>query len=131
MQNTNYWQNDGKGFYYCPVCHKYSSEDEDGYPDKREYTPTHCPHCGTKVLFPENQDNSSPICDDFSITSNNKDKINVDETVKQAIGYLIDNPCCICSYEGCCQIKYKLTCPVWRELKVKLYINLRQKNKGE
>lgn len=61
MQNTNYWQNDGKGFYYCPVCHKYSSEDEDGYPDIRAYTPTHCPHCSAEVLSPENQDNSSPV----------------------------------------------------------------------
>lgn len=57
----------------------------------------------------------------YLLTSKNKCDIDVDYTVNMAIGYVKNNPCCICGYEPCCEIKYKGTCPVWRELKARLY----------
>lgn len=62
------------------------------------------------------------------ITSRNKNKIDADKTVHQALCYVLDNPCCICSYESLCNIRYKGTCEVWRKIKVKLYLALRKDN---
>lgn len=47
---------------------------------------------------------------------------NTTQTVNQAIRFVKSNPCCICSRESFCEIKYKGTCKVWRELKSKLYV---------
>jgi len=42
------------------------------------------------------------------------------QTVNQAIRFVKSNPCCICSNESFCGVKYKGTCKVWRGLKLKL-----------
>ncbi len=55
-----------------------------------------------------------------SITSKTKCKIDVIATVNQAIKYVQGNPCCICSCEDFCKIKYKGTCQVWKKLKIQL-----------
>ena len=47
---------------------------------------------------------------------------NVDETVSLAIRFVKLNPCCICGGEGWCGVKYKGTCPIYRELKSRLCI---------
>ncbi len=44
-------------------------------------------------------------------------KINIAATVHQAIDYAFSNPCCICSCEGICGIKYKGTCKVARGIR--------------
>lgn len=54
------------------------------------------------------------------ITSKTKSKIDVVKTVNQAIGYVQSNPCCICSCEDFCNIRYKGTCKVWLKLKIQL-----------
>ena len=50
-----------------------------------------------------------------------KSKIDVPGTVNMAIGFLKGYPCAICQFEKLCGIKYKGTCPVWKELKVRLH----------
>lgn len=42
------------------------------------------------------------------------------ETVNQALDKVQSNPCCICSYEGFCGIKYKGVCKVARQLRIRL-----------
>jgi hypothetical protein len=42
------------------------------------------------------------------------------QIVNQAIRFVKSNPCCICSNESFCDVKYKSTCKVWRVLKSKL-----------
>lgn len=44
------------------------------------------------------------------------------QIVNQAIRFVKSNPCCICSNESFCEIKYKGTCKVWRDLKSKLLV---------
>lgn len=44
------------------------------------------------------------------------------QIVSQAIRFVKSNPCCICSCESFCDVKYKSTCKVWRELKSKLLV---------
>ncbi len=48
-------------------------------------------------------------------------KVNVAKTVNQAIDYVRSNPCCICSCEGFCGVKYKGTCRIGRQLRIALY----------
>lgn len=45
---------------------------------------------------------------------------NSTETANQAIKYVKSNPCCICSKESFCKVKYKGTCKVHIALKCKL-----------
>lgn len=47
------------------------------------------------------------------------------EIANQAIRWLKQNPCVICREEQMCDIKYKGTCPVWRDLTVAFY-NIRE-----
>ncbi len=47
-------------------------------------------------------------------------EVDTTRIVNQAVRWLKSNPCCICSCESYCDIKYKGTCKVWRELKAKL-----------
>lgn len=47
-------------------------------------------------------------------------KVNVARTVNQAIDYVRSNPCCICSCESYCGVKYKGTCKICRRLKIAL-----------
>ena len=47
-------------------------------------------------------------------------KVNVVRTVNQAIDYVRSNPCCICSCERFCGVKYKGTCKIRRRLKIAL-----------
>ena len=47
-------------------------------------------------------------------------KINADKTAKQAVEYVCSNPCCICSCEEFCGVKYKGTCKIRRRLKIAL-----------
>lgn len=47
--------------------------------------------------------------------------VNVTATVNQAIDYVRSNPCCICSCEGWCGVKYKGTCKIRRQLRIALY----------
>ena len=42
--------------------------------------------------------------------------------VNQAIRFVKSNPCCICSQESFCTVKYKGACKVWRELKSKILV---------
>ena len=44
----------------------------------------------------------------------------ITRTVNQALSYVRSNPCCICSYEGLCGIKYKGVCKVARQLRIRL-----------
>lgn len=44
------------------------------------------------------------------------------QIVNKAIRFVKSNPCCICSRESFCEVKYKSTCKVWRELKLKLLV---------
>lgn len=48
-------------------------------------------------------------------------KINPNAKAKQAIDYVISNPCCICSCESFCGIKYKNTCKIRRKLRLCLW----------
>ncbi|PWL46844.1 MAG: hypothetical protein DBY45_01880 [Clostridiales bacterium] len=51
----------------------------------------------------------------------NKQKIDVVSTVNQAIRFIKSCPCAICSRGWDCEIKYKGTCKVARELRIRLY----------
>ena len=42
------------------------------------------------------------------------------KVANQAIRFVKNNPCCICSQESFCDVRYKGTCKVWRELKLRL-----------
>ncbi len=55
-------------------------------------------------------------------------KINADEKTKQAINYVVSNPCCICSCESFCGVKYKNTCKIRRKIRLCLWA---AKNKAE
>lgn len=46
--------------------------------------------------------------------------IDIKDTVNKAIKYVKSNPCCICSLEGRCGVKYKGTCKVRRQLMIRL-----------
>lgn len=46
--------------------------------------------------------------------------INVARTVNQAIDYVRSNPCCICSCEAFCGVRYKGTCKIRRRLRIAL-----------
>lgn len=48
-------------------------------------------------------------------------KVNVAKTVNQAIDYVRSNPCCICSCESFCGVKYKGTCKIARKIRLCLY----------
>ncbi len=48
-------------------------------------------------------------------------KINADATAKQAIDYVTSNPCCICSCESFCGVKYKNTCKIRRKIRLCLW----------
>lgn len=48
-------------------------------------------------------------------------KINADKTAKQAVEYVYSNPCCICSCESFCGVKYKGTCKIARKIRRCLY----------
>lgn len=43
------------------------------------------------------------------------------EIANQAIRWLKQTPCAICREEQMCNITYKGTCPVWRDLKSAFY----------
>lgn len=58
----------------------------------------------------------------FYLNSKTKNVVDTDFTVNMAINYVKSNPCCICSYENCCEIKYKGTCPIWKKLKSQLIV---------
>lgn len=47
--------------------------------------------------------------------------INVARTVNQAIDYVRSNPCCICSCESFCGVKYKGTCKIARKIRLCLW----------
>lgn len=47
--------------------------------------------------------------------------INVNATAKQAIKYVTSNPCCICSCESFCGVKYKGTCKIRRKIMICLW----------
>jgi len=47
--------------------------------------------------------------------------IDIKDTVNKAIRYVKYNPCCICSLEGRCGVKYKGTCKVLRQLRIRLF----------
>lgn len=47
--------------------------------------------------------------------------MNANETAKQAIDYVISNPCCVCSCDGFCGIKYLNTCKIRRKIRVCLW----------
>ena len=47
-------------------------------------------------------------------------KENSIEIANQAIKYVKNNPCCICSQESFCKVKYRGTCKVYIALKCKL-----------
>lgn len=42
------------------------------------------------------------------------------KTVNKALDYVRSNPCCICSYESFCGIKYKGVCKVARQLRIRI-----------
>lgn len=46
-----------------------------------------------------------------------KNKEMVNNITNQAIRYLKSNPCCCCSVERWCDVAYKGTCPIFKELK--------------
>lgn len=48
-------------------------------------------------------------------------KINSDAKAKQAIDYVVSNPCCICSCEDFCGVKYKGTCRIRRKIRLCLW----------
>lgn len=48
-------------------------------------------------------------------------KINADAMAKQAIDYVTSNPCCICSCESFCGVKYKNTCKIRRKIRLCLW----------
>ena len=48
-------------------------------------------------------------------------KINVNARAKQAIDYVVSNPCCICSCESFCGVKYKNTCKIRRKIQLCLW----------
>lgn len=48
-------------------------------------------------------------------------KINADAKAKQAIDYVTSNPCCICSCETFCGVKYKNTCKIRRKIRLCLW----------
>ena len=50
-----------------------------------------------------------------------KYKVDVADSTNQAIRYIKSNPCCICSCENFCPIKYKGTCKIWINLKSALF----------
>lgn len=50
-----------------------------------------------------------------------KYKVDVANVTNQAIRYVKSNPCCICSCENFCPIKYKGTCKIWVNLKSALF----------
>lgn len=50
----------------------------------------------------------------------NKIKIDVVNTTNQAIRFVKSNPCHICSCKSFCNIKYKGTCQIWKNLKAAL-----------
>ncbi len=49
------------------------------------------------------------------------EKINPDTKAKQAIDYVVSNPCCICSCESFCGVKYKGTCRIRRKIRLCLW----------
>lgn len=48
-------------------------------------------------------------------------KIDPVEVAKQAIEYARSNPCCICSCESWCGVKYKGTCKIARKIRLSLW----------
>lgn len=48
-----------------------------------------------------------------------KNKKRVKSRVNQAIGFVKSTPCCVCSLEYDCDVKYKGTCPIYKELKAR------------
>lgn len=50
-----------------------------------------------------------------------KYKVDVADETNQAIRFVKSNPCCICSCENFCPIKYKGTCKIWVNLKSALF----------
>lgn len=56
----------------------------------------------------------------FVINSKNKKEFDADYIADEAIKYVKSSPCCICRFGLCCEIKYKGTCPIWRELTYRL-----------
>lgn len=48
-------------------------------------------------------------------------KVSADKVAKQAIDYVVSNPCCICSCESFCGIKYLNTCKIRRKIQVCLW----------
>lgn len=50
-----------------------------------------------------------------------KYKVDVADETNQAIRFVKSNPCCICSCENFCPIKYKGTCKIWINLKSALF----------
>ena len=50
-----------------------------------------------------------------------KYKVDVANATNQAIRFVKSNPCCICSCENFCPIKYKGTCKIWVNLKSALF----------
>ena len=46
--------------------------------------------------------------------------VNVAQTVNRAIDYVRSNPCCICSCEAFCGVKYKGTRKISRRLRIAL-----------
>lgn len=48
-------------------------------------------------------------------------KMNADKVAKQAIDYAASNPCCICSCESFCGVKYKGTCKIRRKIRLCLW----------
>ena len=50
-----------------------------------------------------------------------KYKVDVADETNQAIRYVKSNPCCICSCENFCPIKYNGTCKIWVNLKSALF----------
>ena len=56
------------------------------------------------------------------------EKLNPNTVAKQAIDYVVSNPCCICSCESFCGVKYKGTCRIGRKIRLCLWA---AKNKAE
>lgn len=57
----------------------------------------------------------------FVMNSKTKHSVDADAVVDQAVHFVFDSPCSICSLQPCCDIKYKGTCAVYRGLKCRLY----------
>ena len=49
----------------------------------------------------------------------------------QAVRYVKSNPCCICSWEGACGVKYKGTCQIARFIRFSLYSGQEIKEKRD